>query len=64
VAIFVEDLFAKEWIEAIIRNSAPARIDEIGVYAVSGQSRAVNIHLCHKSNPAITGKLKSLCNSA
>jgi hypothetical protein len=61
VAIFVEDVFAKEWIEAIIRNSTPARIDEIGVYAVSGQSRAVNIHLSHKSNPAVAGKLRSLC---
>ena len=61
VAIFAEDVFAKEWIEAIIRNSIPSRIDEIGVYAVSGQSRAVNIHLSHKSNPSIFGKLKSLC---
>lgn len=61
MAIFGEDSFAKEWIEAIIRNSAPARIDEIGVYAVSGQSRALNIHLSHRSNPAVAGKLKSLC---
>jgi hypothetical protein len=61
MAIFVEDIFAKEWVEAIVRNSARGRIDEIGVYAVSGQSRAVNIHLSHKSNPAFAGKLKSMC---
>jgi AAA domain, putative AbiEii toxin, Type IV TA system len=61
MAIFVEDAFAKEWVEATIRNSAPARMDEIGVYAVSGESRAVNIHLSHKGNPALEGKLKSLC---
>lgn len=61
MAIFSEDSFAKEWVEAIIRNTAPSRIDEIGVYAVSGESRAVNIHRSHKSNPAVAGKLKSLC---
>jgi len=61
MAIFVEDVFAKEWVSAIIRNSAPAHIDEIGIYAVSGQSRAVNIHLGHQDNPALDGMLKSLC---
>ena len=61
MAIFCEDNFAKEWIEAIIRNSAPARVGEIAVYAVNGQSRAVSTHLSHMGNPAISKKLKSMC---
>ncbi|MBN9553984.1 MAG: ATP-binding protein, partial [Alphaproteobacteria bacterium] len=61
MAIFVEDTFAKEWIEGIIRTALPASMDEIGVYAVSGDSRAYAIHMAHKSNPALTGKLKSIC---
>jgi hypothetical protein len=61
LAIFVEDNFAKEWVENIIRQKMPDHMDEIGVYAVSGESQAYNIHIHHRNNPAVTGKLKSLC---
>jgi AAA domain, putative AbiEii toxin, Type IV TA system len=60
MAIFVEDDFAKEWTEGIIRNVMPERMDEIGVYAVSGDSQAHAIHLSHRQNPAVT-RLKSVC---
>lgn len=61
MAVFVEDEFAKEWIEAVIRNIMPERMDEIGVYAVSGDGQAHSIHQNHQRNPAVSGKLKSAC---
>ncbi|MGY3578855.1 AAA15 family ATPase/GTPase [Bradyrhizobium sp. USDA 4504] len=61
LAIFVEDSFAKEWVESIIRNLVPEHIDEIGVYAVSGDGQAYGIHTSHQRNPAVSGKLKSAC---
>jgi ABC-type multidrug transport system ATPase subunit len=59
MAIFVEDAFAKEWIESIIRNTTADRIDEIGIYAVSGDSAAYRIHKSHQENPAI--RTNSIC---
>jgi ABC-type branched-subunit amino acid transport system ATPase component len=59
MAIFVEDAFAREWVESIIRAYMPERMDEIGVYAVSGDGQAHSIHLSHKKNPSIT--TKSVC---
>ncbi len=61
LAIFVEDAFAKEWVESIIRSSVTEHIDEIGVYAVSGDGQAHSIHVSHQKNPAISKKLKSIC---
>jgi AAA15 family ATPase/GTPase len=61
LAIFVEDTFAKEWIESIIRNSVAEHIDEIGVYAVSGDGQAYSIHSAHQKNPAVSKRLKSIC---
>jgi predicted ATPase len=61
MAIFVEDQFAKEWVEAIIRHDLPERIEEIGAYAVSGEGRAFSIHDGHRKNPAINKKLRSIC---
>lgn len=59
LAIFVEDSFAKTWMESVLRESIGTRIDEIGVYAVSGDGNAVRIHRGHRDNPAIT--FESLC---
>jgi hypothetical protein len=61
MAIFVEDGFAADWIESIIRNSSPDSVDQIGVYGVSGDSQAHSIHENHRKNPAISDKLKSIC---
>lgn len=61
MAIFVEDTFAKDWVESIIRNDLPEHMDEIGVYAVSGDGQAHSIHLAHRKNPSIATKLKSIC---
>jgi hypothetical protein len=61
MAIFVEDAFAKEWVEGITRSIIPEHMDEIGVYAVAGDSQAYAIHTAHAKNPALLGKLKSVC---
>jgi hypothetical protein len=61
MAIFVEDSFAKNWIESIIRNTMPDSMDEIGVYSLSGDGQAFAIHHSHAKNPAIAGRLKSIC---
>jgi AAA15 family ATPase/GTPase len=61
MAIFVEDSFAKDWVESIIRNNMPGRMDEIGVYAVSGDGQAFSIHSSHRQNPAVADRLKSIC---
>jgi putative AbiEii toxin of type IV toxin-antitoxin system len=61
MAIFVEDRFAKDWVDAIIRSELLDRLEEIGVYAVSGEGQAHSIHQGHRNNPALKGRLKSLC---
>jgi hypothetical protein len=61
MAIFVEDAFAKDWVESILRNEVPERMDEIGVYAVSGDAQAYSIHLSHRKNPSLTDRLGSVC---
>jgi ABC-type branched-subunit amino acid transport system ATPase component len=61
MAIFVEDAFAKGWVEAIIRSEMPARVEEIGIYPVSGDGQAYSVHNGHRNNPALIGRLKSLC---
>jgi hypothetical protein len=40
MAIFVEDDFAKRWVEGIIRNNMSDYTDHVGVYAVNGESQA------------------------
>jgi len=61
IAVFVEDAFAKEWVESMIRAEMPGRIDEVGVYAVSGGERAAKTHLSHRANPAVNDKIKCVC---
>lgn len=59
LAIFVEDDFAKSWIEEILRKFLTDRFQEIEVHAVAGDGNAVRIHRSHLENPAISSK--SLC---
>ena len=59
LAIFVEDEFAKNWVEAVIRERLEDRLEEIGVYPVHGDGNAVKTHLGHLSNPAI--QFRSIC---
>ncbi|MBY0295656.1 MAG: ATP-binding protein [Methylobacterium sp.] len=61
LAIFVEDDFAKEIVENIIRRHLTDIFDRIGVYAVSGQTQAHAIHMHHMRDPSVNTKIKSLC---
>lgn len=59
LAVFVEDIFAKHWVEAILRETIQSEIEQVEVHAVAGDGTAVKTHLGHTSNPSI--KFKSLC---
>lgn len=61
LAIFVEDIFAREWVELIIRTYLPEHIQEIGVYDVGGDVRARQTHHSHLENPAVSESMKPLC---
>ena len=61
VAVFVEDDFAKEWVEGIVRNSIPEVSEEVGIYPVSGDGAAHSIHTSHRRNPALAQRLSSIC---
>jgi len=59
LAIFVEDDFAKHWVEAIIRADLADYHDQIDVHAVAGDGNAVRIHQGHRVNPSV--RFQSLC---
>lgn len=59
LAVFVEDEFAKCWVDAILREKLDADYDQVEVHAVHGDGNAVLTHRGHMSNPAVT--FKSLC---
>jgi hypothetical protein len=59
LAIFVEDEFAKNWLEAIIREKLSNRIDEVSVYELNGDGNATKTHINHNSNPSIS--FRSMC---
>jgi len=59
LAIFVEDEFAKAWVDAILREEIGNEYQQVEVYAVAGDGNAVNTHTSHRDNPAIS--FKSLC---
>jgi predicted ATPase len=51
--VFVEDDFAKTWVEAILRQSVKPVIDHYQVHAMSGDGTAVAMNKYHNDNPAI-----------
>ncbi len=59
LAIFVEDEFAKAWVDAILRETLGHDYDQVEVHAVHGDGNAVATHHGHVSNPAVT--FRSLC---
>ena len=59
LAIFVEDEFAKSWVDAILREEIGEKYQQVEVYAVAGDGNAVHTHTSHRNNPAIS--FKSLC---
>ena len=61
LAIFVEDDFARNWVEGVIRSCCPQCAEEVGVYPVSGDGAAHSLHISHTKNPALTDLVKSTC---
>jgi predicted ATPase len=59
LAVFVEDEFAKHWVDSILREHLCSMYDQVEVHAVHGDGNAVSTHRSHSSNPAIT--FQSLC---
>ncbi|WP_039012573.1 ATP-dependent nuclease [Pseudomonas brassicacearum] len=59
LAIFVEDRFAKMWVEEILRNVSGVALDAIGIYAMEGDGTAQRVHKDHNINPASVQK--SIC---
>ena len=57
--VFVEDKFAKTWVEAILRQTLGFPIDHVQVHAMSGDGTAVAMNKYHNANPAI--QTPSIC---
>lgn len=57
--IFVEDDFAKIWMEAILRQSAKPIIEHFQVHAMTGDGTAVAMNRYHNTNPSIN--IPSVC---
>jgi hypothetical protein len=59
LAIFLEDEFAKSWVDNILREKLGADYDQVEIHAVHGDGNAVSTHRSHMANPAVN--FKSLC---
>ncbi|MGY4478657.1 AAA family ATPase [Bradyrhizobium sp. USDA 3364] len=52
--IFVEDDFAKTWVESILRQGSAYPIEHFQVHAMAGDGAAVSMNTYHNSNPSIS----------
>lgn len=59
LAIFVEDEFAKCWVDYILREKLGSEYEQLEVHAVAGDGNAVITHRAHIANPSIS--FNSLC---
>jgi energy-coupling factor transporter ATP-binding protein EcfA2 len=59
LVIFVEDNFAKTWLEAILRQSGGLALDHVQVHAMQGDGAAVAINIHHNKDPST--KVPSVC---
>ncbi len=59
LVIFVEDNFAKVWIEALLRQSGGVALDHVQIHAMQGDGTAVAINHHHNSDPS--QKVPSVC---
>ncbi|WP_368641737.1 AAA family ATPase [Castellaniella ginsengisoli] len=53
LVIFVEDTFAKYWVEEILRTVDGIAMDGIQIHAMKGDGMAARIHRDHNINPSI-----------
>lgn len=59
LVIFVEDLFAKKWIESALNQDDTILPGNIEVHLMEGDGTAVNIHKYHNQDPSI--RIPSVC---
>ena len=59
LAVFVEDNFAKLWVQAMLRCYGAVAIDAIEVHAMEGDGTALKVHTHHRNDPA--AKTVSVC---
>ena len=53
-AIFVEDRFAKVWVECILRQHSPDTLSRAEIHPMQGDGIARNTTMEHRKNPAVT----------
>jgi energy-coupling factor transporter ATP-binding protein EcfA2 len=53
LVIFVEDQFARSWIQAILRQHGNVALDAIEIHPMQGDSTAVDITKHHNEDPAV-----------
>lgn len=59
LVIFVEDHFAKIWVEAILRNAGGIAVDHVQVHGMEGDGTAITTNRYHNRNPA--SQVPSVC---
>lgn len=59
LVIYVEDEFAKRWVEAILRTDTSIALDAIEIYAMGGDGTAVNANKYHNMDPSAV--VSSIC---
>ena len=52
LVIYVEDIFAKEWVLAMLRCDDDIAVDAIDIYAMGGDGTAVNANKYHNQDPS------------
>jgi hypothetical protein len=57
--VFVEDGFAKTWVEALLRQGSGVDIEHVEVHAMEGDGTAVAVNKHHNQDPSV--KVKSVC---
>jgi hypothetical protein len=60
LVIFVEDQFAKIWVEAFLRQAGGIALDHIQVHGMEGDGMAVKINIHHNKDPS-TKAIPSVC---
>lgn len=59
LAIFVEDEFAKMWIETIVSDDSSIIENSLEIHAMAGDGTAIAINKYHNNDPSV--KFKSIC---
>jgi predicted ATPase len=54
LVVFVEDRFAKTWVEEILRSLPGVAMDAISVHSLEGDGTAVKVHQGRRSDPSVS----------